>query len=46
MVSSMSYRPKPDSYPLAEVAEGNSGELELEDTSEDGGVRLRISNTV
>lgn len=43
MVWSMSYRPKPDSYPLAEVAEGNSGELELEDMTDDGGVGLRIS---
>jgi hypothetical protein len=43
MVWSMSYRPKPDSYPMAEVTEGNSGELELEDMTDDGGVGLRIS---
>lgn len=42
MVWSMSYRPRPDSYPMAEVAEGNSGELELEDMTDDGGVGLRI----
>jgi hypothetical protein len=42
MVWLMSYRPKPDSYPLAEVAEGNAGELELEDMSPDGGIGLRI----
>jgi hypothetical protein len=45
MVWSMSYRPKPDSYPLAEVAEGNSGELELEDMTPDGGVGLRVSRS-
>lgn len=43
MVWSMSYRPKPDSYPLVEVAEGKSGELELEDMTPDGGVGLRVS---
>jgi hypothetical protein len=42
MVWSMSYRPRPDSYPLAEVAEGNSRELELEDMTDDGGIGLRI----
>lgn len=45
MVWSMSYRPKPDSYPLAEVAEGNAGELELEDMTPDGGIGLRISRS-
>ena len=42
MVWSMSYRPKPDSYPGSEVIEGNSGELELEDSTPDGGVGLAI----
>ncbi len=45
MVWSMSYRPKPDSYPLAEVAEGNTGEIELEDMTPDGGTGLRISRS-
>ena len=45
MVWAMSYRPKPDSYPLAEVAEGNAGELELEDMTPDGGIGLRISRS-
>ena len=45
MVWSMSYRPKPDSYPRAEVIEGNKGELELEDMSDDGGIGLRMSRS-
>jgi hypothetical protein len=40
MVWALSYRPKPDSYPRAEVVEGNSGELHLEDMSPDGGTAL------
>lgn len=40
MVWLMSYRPVPNSYPLAEVIEGNSGELELEDMTDDGGIGL------
>lgn len=43
MVWLMSYRPVPDSYPLVEVIEGNSGELELEDMTDDGGIRLKMS---
>lgn len=43
MVWVMSYRPVPDSYPGAEVIEGNSGELELEDMTDDGGIGLRMS---
>jgi hypothetical protein len=41
----MSYRPKPDSYPLAEVLEGNAGELELEDSTPDGGTGLAMSRS-
>lgn len=40
MVWLMSYRPKPDSYPSADVLEGNAGELELEDRTPDGGAGL------
>lgn len=43
MVWSISYRPNPSSYPLAEVVEGNSGELELVDNTPDGGVCLNMS---
>lgn len=43
MVWVMSYRPVPDSYPGAEVIEGNSGELELEDMTDDGGIGLKMS---
>lgn len=43
MVWWMSYRPKPDSYPGCEVVEGNSGELELEDPTPDGGAGLAMS---
>lgn len=45
MVWLMSYRPVPDSYPLAEVIEGNSGELELEDMTDDGGIGLKMSRS-
>lgn len=45
MVWSMSYRPKPDSYLGAEVIEGNSGVLELEDMSDDGGISLKMSQS-
>ncbi len=45
MVWLMSYRPVPDSYPLAEVIEGNSGELELEDMTDDGGIGLNMSRS-
>ena len=45
MVWSMSYRPKPDSYPLAEVVEGNKGELELVDCTPDGGAALATSRS-
>lgn len=40
MVWAMSYRPKPDSYPLGEVVEGNADALELEDGTSDGGAGL------
>lgn len=40
MVWAMSYRPKPDSYPLGEVVEGNADALELEDRTSDGGAGL------
>ena len=36
MVWALSYRPKPDSYPSAELVDGNR-QLVLEDTSSDGG---------
>lgn len=45
MVWLMSYRPVPDSYPLVEVIEGNSSELELEDMTDDGGIGLNISRS-
>lgn len=45
MVWVMSYRPVPDSYPGAEVIEGNSGELELEDMTDDGGICLKMSRS-
>ena len=45
MVWAMSYRPVPDSYPMAEVIEGNSGELEMEDMSDDGGIGLTMSRS-
>ena len=45
MVWMMSYRPVPDRYPLLEVVEGNSGKLELEDMSDDGGVGLKMSRS-
>lgn len=45
MVWLMSYRPVPDSYPLVEVIEGNSGELELEDMTDDGGIGLNMSRS-
>lgn len=45
MVWVMSYRPVPDSYPGAEVIEGNSGELELEDMTDDGGIGLKMSRS-
>ncbi len=45
MVWVMSYRPVPDSYPGAEVIEGNSGELELEDMTDDGGIGLLMSRS-
>lgn len=45
MVWLLSYRPVPDSYPLAEVIEGNSGELELEDMTDDGGIGLNMSRS-
>lgn len=40
MVWSMSYRPKPDSYPSADILEGNTGKLELVDSTPDGGSGL------
>ena len=43
MVWALSYRPKPDSYPGSKVAEGNSGELELVDSTPDGGANLAMS---
>ena len=45
MVWIMSYRPVPDSYPGAEVIEGNLGELELEDMTDDGGIGLKMSRS-
>ncbi|WP_427970002.1 imm11 family protein [Altererythrobacter sp.] len=45
MVWVMSYRPVPDSYPGVEVIEGNSGELELEDMTDDGGIGLKMSRS-
>lgn len=42
MVWLMSYRPVPDSYPVVEVIEGSSGELELEDMIDDGGIGLNM----
>ena len=41
MVWSLSYRPKPDSYPGATIVEGNTGRLELVDDTLDGGTNLR-----
>ena len=43
MVWALQYRPNPDSYPGSEVVEGNSGELELEDPTPDGGTALVVS---
>lgn len=45
MVWALSYRPKPDSYPSAEIVEGNSGELELVDPTTDGGTGLAMSRS-
>lgn len=45
MVWALSYRPKPDSYPLAEIVVGNSGELELVDPTPDGGTGLAMSRS-
>ena len=41
MAWSLSYRPKPDSYPGATIVEGNTGRLELVDDTLDGGTNLR-----
>jgi hypothetical protein len=41
MVWSLSYRPRPDSYPGATIVEGNTGPLELVDDTPDGGTNLR-----
>ena len=45
MVWALSYRPKPDSYPSADILEGNTGELELVDPTRDGGTNLAISRS-
>lgn len=45
MVYSISYEPSGSSYPLAEIVEGNRGEVELEDMTPDGGVGLQISRS-
>ncbi len=45
MAWSLSYRPKPDSYPGATIVEGNTGPLELVDDTLDGGIGLRREYT-
>lgn len=45
MVYAMAYRPKASSYPSADILEGNTGELELEDITPDGGTGLQISRS-
>lgn len=40
MVWLMFYRPEPDSYPSADILEGNTGELELVDPTPYGGTAL------
>ena len=45
MVWAMSYRPVPDNYPGVKVIEGNSGEVELEDMTDDGGIGLNMSRS-
>lgn len=45
MVWVVTYQPKPDTLPDAEVLEGNRGELVLEDMTPDGGVGLQISRS-
>lgn len=45
MVWALQYRPKPDSYPSADILEGNVGELELEDPTPDGGTALITSRS-
>lgn len=45
MVWALSYRPKPDSYPSADILEGNKGELELVDSTPDGGTGIAGSRS-
>ncbi len=45
MAWSLSYRPKPASYPGATIVEGNTGPLELVDDTLDGGISLRREYT-
>ena len=45
MVWAFDYQPAGPSFPLAEVAEGNDGELELEDPARDGGAGIVASRS-
>lgn len=42
MAWTLSYQPKPDSYPSADLVEGERGKLVLENTKPDGGTNIAI----
>jgi hypothetical protein len=42
MVWNLSYQPKPDSFPSADLVEGERGKLVLEDRTPDGGINIAI----